>query len=248
MSTCSPQILSVSDCKALFLSFAVYFPTNEIIADNITTLIRNICLVRCAAPGATLGDTPGAALGDQMQASDASGAGGYDAAYLPRDLMLATLGTLKRDFISGSVQDTWPFNEQHVFDLIYEIACGSSSTLDGYSMAPLVETLANGKPDDPQSLSLLGWTLLLLSRILAKNKEDELLRLSRERDLNAANGDVDGSSRETSSSMKPMRSSLARASSPAPNSRGRAPGYTMCHYEHVSHCGPALFLRDTARL
>ena len=51
VSTCSPKILSVSDCKALFLSFAVYFPRNDIIASNITTLIRNICLVRCASSG-----------------------------------------------------------------------------------------------------------------------------------------------------------------------------------------------------
>ena len=37
VSTCPPECLSVDDCKALFLAFAVHFPANEHAAVSITT-------------------------------------------------------------------------------------------------------------------------------------------------------------------------------------------------------------------
>jgi len=83
------------------------------------------------------------------------GVEGVHAAKLPRDLLLATLGG----------DTTYGFNEQRTFDLIYGIAASTQGA--DYSLAPLVEILGD---DHPTSLPLLGWTLLLLSRILANNK------------------------------------------------------------------------------
>ena len=160
VSTCSPNILSISECKTLFLSFAVYFPTNENLASNLTVLIRNICMVRCSNSNQNR-------LPDFKSQCD-------DAAGLPRNLLLATLGAPEMSSLHMNSSELWPFHKEHVFDLIYEIAYGSSSTTTSYSVGPLVETVTSGKANSPQSLSFLGWTLLLLSRILDQKKSDEV--------------------------------------------------------------------------